>query len=219
MYQKPRLIVILAQSIGGSKIHLKTASSSRKSLCGKNVSIGVNLSYDSIATFRSGHEYGKFLIKKATCDACKQKYRKKLKEFRYWTKAERKAMYDATFEPVPTPRPLPKKASIGGVNKVMSNIRERLRRKSARWADEGKLFTANKSAYYGGMKGPRLVSWGEREHAAFLIGVNFTIQEIFNDFKLEKYDRYLDEVYRELHELVTGEELPTVKDERNVTQE
>ena len=62
---------------------------------------------------------------------------------------------------------------------------------------------------------PRFVTWEEKEHFAFLIGVNFAIDEVFNDFKLEKYDSYLDHVYRDLHHIVTGEELPTEKDERN----
>jgi len=194
----------------GTTLHIVNSLVGR-SYCGKYGArelSRIDLSFDSIVKLRSGHAYGKFLVKKATCGPCKVKARKEIRKVRWYTRSERTKMYEILFEPVPTPRPLPKKQSIGGVNKMMSNIRERLRRRSDGWTSEKKLFVVKTDF-------PKFVAWGEEEHHAFLAGVNFAIDEVFNDFKLEKYDRYLEDVYRDLHQIVTGEELPTEKDERN----
>jgi hypothetical protein len=84
----------------------------------------------------------------------------------------------------------------------MSNVRERLRRKSD-LANKRKVLWVEKVTW----ESAKLHTWKSRDHAAFMSGVNYAIDEIFDAFKLENYDKFEASVLADLHLAITGEEL------------
>ena len=78
------------------------------------------------------------------------------------------------------------------------------------WRRQGKLFTIKNT-----WEDSELRRWDDMAHASFLAGVNWTVKEVFDEFKLEKYDRFQEGVLSELHEMVTGETMDTEDSNRN----
>ena len=179
-----------------------------KTFCGLGVKDVTGLPYKSIKPKKeNGHSYGDELMKSTTCKKCKSKARKKLKNLYFYTAGDKSKLYHDTFRMFRAPRPLPQRKSMGGVNTIMSNVRERVRRKSEEAYRMRRLWTVKTSW------GESFIStWGKNNHAAFMLGVNYTIHEVFDAFKLEQYDKFKTQAYADIHELITGEELP---DDRN----
>jgi hypothetical protein len=202
-------------SIGTPVMRLVTTSKSglhiedqEKTFCGLAVKDVTGLPYKSIKPAKAnGHSYGDELMKSATCKKCKEKARRKLKQLYFYGKDEKRRLYEDTFRMFRAPRPLPQRKRMGGVNTIMSNVRERVRRKSEEAYRMRRLWTVKTSW------GESFIStWGKNDHAAFMLGVNYAIFEVFDAFKLEQYDKFKAQAYADMHELITGEELP---DERN----
>jgi len=179
-----------------------------KTFCGLIPKDVTAMEYSSLMPDKpNGHSYGDELMKSATCKKCKEKSRRKLTKLWWYAPKERTKVFDSTFRMFRAPRPLPQRKNMGGVNIIMANVRERLRRKSEQALSERRLWTIKDT--WGISK---VETWTNREHAAFMIGVNFSIGEVFDAFKLEQYDKFKAKAYAELHEIITGEELP---DDRN----
>jgi hypothetical protein len=195
------------------QLHLVVANTGyEKTYCGKN-SLAVNSMNIKNLTggTTNGHSYGEELLRSTTCKQCKMKARADIKQhLYYYNPKERKAFYNDVFKPFTAPRPLPKKSSIGGVNKLMANVRERCRKKSKEAQILGRLWTVRTTNI--AQAESTLETWDAKAHAAFMYGVNFAINEVFAEFKLEKYDKFRDQAYAEMHEIITGE---PYKDERN----
>lgn len=197
-----RLVTIKA---GG--LHI-LSDDSKKTYCGF---AGVNVEdmlYSSVRpSTPNGHSYGDELMKSATCSACKEKARRKLNTLNWFSVNQRNELYRATFGMFRAPRPLPQRKNMGGVNTIMSNVRERLRRKSETAARQQRLWTVKNS-----WEDATISTWDNKEHAAYMLGVNYAIHEVFDAFKLEQYDKFKAQAYADLHEIITGDTLP---DDRN----
>ena len=156
---------------------------------------------------RSGHSYGDELIRSAVCKTCKTKARDHIRHrAMWWQSAERTELFRDIFRTFRGARPLPQQANRAGVNRLMSNVRERSRRKSKEAQARGRLWivrTTNSRS-----NSSTVETWDHKYHAAFMLGVNYAIREIFEEFKLEKYDKFKEQAFAEIHELITGEELP-----------
>jgi len=182
-----------------------------KTLCGlKSEGDVLKLGYSDIQKVRGSHMFGARMVKRGSCKKCVTKMRSEMRRLYWYSTEQRREMVNEMLEPVQTPRPLPKKEGMGGVNRQMANIRERLRRRSLDWKRTGKLFTIKNS-----WEDSEFRRWDEAAHQAFLAGVNWTVKEVFDEFKLEKYDRFKEGVLSEIHEMVTGETMNTEESTRN----
>ena len=173
-YQVTEKMRLVTAKNGG--LHI---ANEEKTYCGLSAVEIVAMDYSEFRpTKPNGHSYGDELMKSAACKKCKTKATRSLSQLYYYSKEGRKELYKDTFRMFRAPRPLPQRKSMGGVNTIMSNVRERVRRKSEDAYKLNRLWTIKTSW------GDSFVStWGKQEHAAIMLGVNYAIEAVFDSLR------------------------------------
>ena len=136
----------------------------------------------------NSHTYGGTLVRHATCEKCLKGLPSRDK---------------TVLAPFASPRPLPKQKTLKGVNKLMSNVRERCRRQSMHALYENKIWLSRRTNAW--QKSSALRIWDEGHHSAFMMGVNYAISEVFQTFKLEEYDKFREAAYLEMRDILSND--------------
>lgn len=177
-------------------------------LCNKTVPKKVPAGYRAITGVRHSHFHGRKMVESVLCKTCLSQAKKILRSKISWGGYEdiKEVLY-----PIKAIRPLPGKKQLQPITRMLYNARERLRRESLDWFGRPTITQSNQS--YKKQAETAVVVWDYSMHHAFNLGVNYAIDEVLKDFKLQKYDEWRDKAYTELHEFVTGEKPAEIPEE------
>lgn len=180
-----------------------------ETLCGQVVTIQLRAPYRRVQRLAGdSHFHGTKMIETMLCKNCLKAahdeigtYRNRL--YTSWNAQELREL----LRPIPAKRPLPGRGALKPITQKLYNVRERLRRLSVSWFGHAMITQSGQSSIDETM----VVVWDSGTHNAFMMGVNYAIDLVLTDFKLQKYNEWRDKAYTELHEFITGqtpEEIP-----------